>query len=715
MNARHVLEWQYTSAYFNGDAVRVELIAHPGAGENRVSIDFAMVNAFDGNVLASQCGPTDDRTLSDDVRAGRAMPVGCTAWLFNDANHCFLTAGHCAGGSLQIVQFNVPLSDSSGNIRHPGPEDQYAVDSISVQAASGGVGNDWCYFGCFANSTTGLTPFQAQGDSYILASAPPPVQNQPIRITGFGVDSSPPEWNQVQQTHAGPFVSHAGTALGYQTDTQGGNSGSSVVDDTSGLAIGIHTHGGCQTNGSGNNSGTAINHSGLQNALANPRGVCQVGIDFLYPGGRPAAVDPSGGVAFTVEVVGVNGGMPEPGSARLHVDTGGGFQTLTMNEIADNLYEASFPATPCGDVIHYYLSAETDTGAMRTDPLGAPGTSYSIVSASASQIAFDDDFEGDLGWSVSGNATAGQWQRGIPVGGGDRGDPPTDADGSGRCYLTGNTDGDSDVDGGATVLTSPVFDGSAGSGGDTWVSYHRWYSNTFGSAPESDIFEVEISNNGGASWIDLETVGPSGPEVSGGWYHRSFRIADVLPPSASMRLRFTASDLGEGSVVEAAVDGVQVIAFSCGDTELVDFAVVEGAHVSGGLSDLFASDDSHLRVRSEIGLSAFEPNVLDVVFGAVTTAEDHQTIDLIVESRIDNPSGAATLRLRNWSTNQFETVAAYGIGTTEDVFAVDGASSADRVRPSDGRLELSARHVVIATFSVLGFDSFFDHVRMEVD
>ena len=34
----------------------------------------------------SICGPTDDRELSDDPRSARAVPIGCTAWLFNDAN-----------------------------------------------------------------------------------------------------------------------------------------------------------------------------------------------------------------------------------------------------------------------------------------------------------------------------------------------------------------------------------------------------------------------------------------------------------------------------------------------------------------------------------------------------------------------------------------------------------------------------------------------------
>ena len=78
----------------------------------------------------------------------------------------------------------------------------------------------------------------------------------------------------MQQTHVGPWVTLTGSTVQYQTDTTGGNSGSPVVHEQSGDAIGIHTHGGCTTSGTGQNSGTASNHSGLQAALVAPVGVC---------------------------------------------------------------------------------------------------------------------------------------------------------------------------------------------------------------------------------------------------------------------------------------------------------------------------------------------------------------------------------------------------------------------------------------------------------
>jgi hypothetical protein len=70
---------------------------------------------------------------------------------------------------------------------------------------------------------------------------------------------------------------------------------------------------------------------------------------------------------------------------------------------------------------------------------------------------------------------------------------------------------------------------------------------------------VEISNNGGTSWVQLELV----TENAGAWVRKEFRIADVVTPTSTMRLRFRARDLLSGSVVEAGVDDVKLYGFDC--------------------------------------------------------------------------------------------------------------------------------------------------------
>ena len=145
--------------------------------------------------------------------------------------------------------------------------------------------------------------------------------------------------------------------------------------------------------------------------------------------------------------------------------------------------------------------------------------------------------------------TAGAWDPvpSVPIGGGDRGDPPTAYGGSGKCYLTDNTDGDSDVDGGETRLDTPAFDLTGYS--DARVRVQIWYDNAF-SAGSTDVMLIQLSNNNGASWTTMETWGQS-PHV---WVEHKYRLGQFLPLTSQMRVRFIASDFGTGQVIEAGVD-----------------------------------------------------------------------------------------------------------------------------------------------------------------
>ncbi|MFG0285046.1 MAG: DUF6923 family protein, partial [Phycisphaerales bacterium JB039] len=277
LNARSLRHWSNSTAYFRGDSVRVELIAHPRTGPSRVTIDRAIAGL--GSVfLDTICGPTDDRRPTIDRRTGR-WDWGCTIWLFDDRNHMLNSAGHCRPDGADLAWFNVPLATASGITVPPALEDQYPVDGTSVQSEASGIGADWAYIGVLPNSITGLMPAQAQGEWFTLADAVPAVAGQDIRITGHGTTDTtvPREWNRALKTHAGPYVTFSGTSLGYQPDTSGGNSGSAVQDESTGLVIGVHTHGGCRSDGTGNNWGTAIDRPGWQNAHAAPRGTAGYG------------------------------------------------------------------------------------------------------------------------------------------------------------------------------------------------------------------------------------------------------------------------------------------------------------------------------------------------------------------------------------------------------------------------------------------------------
>ncbi len=289
LNGTALAQWQNTSAYFNGDAVQVKLIVGRGDRDVFVKIREVMVGpAANDKQPYSQCGPTDDRVPSTDPRVGRMLNVGCTGWIID--NGLNVTAGHCSGGSLNVMQFNVPLSNANGSLNMPGPADQYAVDPNSKTSVNGGVGNDWGVFQVFDNSQTGLQPIQAQGASFTVAQDLGP---STIRITGFGVDSGTA--NQTNQTHAGPNAGSSGTTMQYQTDTQGGNSGSPVIDNATNRAVGVHTHGGCSTSGSGSNKGTSTFSSAFWAAL-NPAVLVKA-----LPDNTPIVIPATGG-SFTFDV-----------------------------------------------------------------------------------------------------------------------------------------------------------------------------------------------------------------------------------------------------------------------------------------------------------------------------------------------------------------------------------------------------------------------------
>ncbi len=250
LNSKTIAEWKNSTAYFNGDAVTVTLNVASGDASVGVNVSQLSVGDLDPTVK-SQCGTVDDRVDSNDAAIGRIVPIGCTGWIITNGK--LVTAGHCVSVSAQLIEFNVPKSNSNGSIVHPGPEDQYPIGNfVSPYPSSPSQANDWGVFEASANSQTGQTPIQAQGASFnVVQSAP----GNNITITGFGSDTGID--NQTQQIHTGPLSSVTNTFVRYRTDTTGGNSGSPIIDTATGNAIGVHAYGGCTVSG-GSNSGERV-------------------------------------------------------------------------------------------------------------------------------------------------------------------------------------------------------------------------------------------------------------------------------------------------------------------------------------------------------------------------------------------------------------------------------------------------------------------------
>lgn len=258
----------------------------------------------------------------------------------------------------------------------------------------------------------------------------------------------------------------------------------------------------------------------------------------------------------------------ESGLLHFSIDNGP-YQTLPLISNVSNNFMITLPAVPCTSIVDFYITIESTDGRILQLPRAAPATVHTVISAQSTTVVFSDDFNTDKGWSVTNDIdlTDGAWDRAVPQGLGDRGDPMEDYDGSGQCYLTNSSAGNTDVDGGMTTLTSPPIDLSAES--EAILRYTRWYTNDFGADPGGDFWVAEISDDG-QNWVELENS-----NISNAWDEKTFRVSDYVTLSDQVQIRFLASDFSPGSVVEAAVDAFSVTAIHCDGVECIQMDPVQ--------------------------------------------------------------------------------------------------------------------------------------------
>lgn len=288
-------------------------------------------------------------------------------------------------------------------------------------------------------------------------------------------------------------------------------------------------------------------------------------IDIQPVGAGLTQIDPAGETLFLTLDEATPGDLAA-GTAQLHYDTGAGVITTSLVNQGGNLWAAVFPALQCGTSLSYFVSAKSTNGITWSWPEGGSSAPQQAVVATGSQLVLEDTLETNSGWTVGttgDNASSGVWTRVNPVGtAAQPEDDHTPAPGT-FAFVTGQGTagggvGDNDVDGGTTTLITPAL--NLASASEPYISYWRWYSNNNNGVID-DTFVVQVSNGG--AWVTVETVGPTGAESVGGWFQHQFRVADFVTPNATVRVRFRASDLGSGSIVEAAVDDLRVEDLLC--------------------------------------------------------------------------------------------------------------------------------------------------------
>jgi hypothetical protein len=237
------------------------------------------------------------------------------------------------------------------------------------------------------------------------------------------------------------------------------------------------------------------------------------------------------------------------------------------------------PGGPACGAIVFHLTVSSDQGTSGINIVLQAGEVVSV---------FADDFETDRGWTVGDGgdgAVTGIWERGDPdaTWWGNQpvqpGDDHTGSPGT-ACYVTclsgGSSQGTYDVDGGKTTLLTPSIDLSDKN--SAVLTYYRWFASETGSNPNDDDFVVDVSNNDGSSWTNLETVSCSARE----WVGKEFYLEEYVALTDKMKIRFVADDSGiGGSIVEAAVDDFLIMACEEGAVDVVDPAVTVNAPNGG--------------------------------------------------------------------------------------------------------------------------------------
>lgn len=296
------------------------------------------------------------------------------------------------------------------------------------------------------------------------------------------------------------------------------------------------------------------------------------------------------GLEVAATVIGV-GYQVDP--ARVYLEAGPLLDPVLIpmvRQAGTDTYVATLPELDCPGTLDWRVRATTR-------PIPTGGTldfrSESVVSGIGYAVETFESSQAELDWTTTGEIllpVSGAWRIGTPDGVSERNDPAFDYDGSGRCALTGPGSGNTDVDGGCTTLVSPPFSSNLLSE----CSWAHWWHNG-GGEDEGDVFTVELSSNG-LDWVVVDVFGPYA-DADGGWVMNTVRVADYVTPGSATRMRFTACDVGEGSIVEAAVDSFSVgicpdVALIPGDVnadQVVDgqdlAIIIQNWGANGGLGD----------------------------------------------------------------------------------------------------------------------------------
>ena len=241
--------------------------------------------------------------------------------------------------------------------------------------------------------------------------------------------------------------------------------------------------------------------------------------------------------------------------------------------------------------------------------------------------AFDFDGSTNEGWGLGDPNTAvlGVWERVDPNATLAQSETDHTPGQGGLCWVTG--DGPrvtqiiwTNVGAGSTSLLSPAipFDGATRGTLDFWY----WFFAEDIEQPATEGFRVDLSSDGGTTWVTAFAPDPLGPDTGRGWKQESVDIGDFVSLSGSVLVRFVGTDeFAQPSLVDIAIDDVVFSALGRSNCPLPsNYCDVSPNGSTAGSSIAAAGSQSLSDNEFQLALNAAPPHAFGLFFfGAEAT------------------------------------------------------------------------------------------------
>ena len=217
------------------------------------------------------------------------------------------------------------------------------------------------------------------------------------------------------------------------------------------------------------------------------------------------------------------------------------------------------------------------------------------------QEGYADLFNLDLGWTISGDAPDGIWERAIPEGTTYQGDPCNPGEDALDCgemaYVTGNSGGNAgadDVDQAATILESPIISLNPNLGITAMLSMDIWWVNAGGNSSPNDSLSIYVMDGNQQALVAQYLSAQSGLQ----WDSFTANIPANLDWNSLQVKVVTADWQSEGGhLVEAGIDNFSIIEST---SSSIDDQLT-------GLVSIFPNpSNGSFQISTELTLNAYE-------------------------------------------------------------------------------------------------------------